>query len=37
METTLQKYNSVQELVGNEENRYLVPDLKKKILINVTK
>jgi hypothetical protein len=29
-----QKYNSIQDSVGNEENGYLVPDLN-KTMINV--
>jgi hypothetical protein len=33
---SLQKSNSIQDSVGNEENGYPVPDLKKTI-INVTK
>jgi hypothetical protein len=33
---TLQKNNSIEDLVGNEENGYPVPDLK-KITINMTK
>jgi hypothetical protein len=38
METTLlkKKKNSIQDSVGNEENRYPVPDLN-KTMINVTK
>jgi hypothetical protein len=36
METTLLKKNSIQDLVGNEENGYPVPDLN-KTMINVTK
>jgi hypothetical protein len=38
METTLlkKKKNSIEDLVGNEENGYPVPD-PNKIMINVTK
>jgi hypothetical protein len=34
--TLLKKKNSIQDLVGNKENGYPVPDLN-KIMINVTK
>jgi replication fork clamp-binding protein CrfC len=36
METTFLKKNSIQNLVGNEENGYPAPDLN-KTMINVTK
>jgi hypothetical protein len=36
METIHLKKNSIQDSVGNEENRYPVPDLN-KTMINVTK
>jgi hypothetical protein len=36
METSHLKKNSIQDSVGNEENRYPVPDLN-KTMINVTK
>jgi hypothetical protein len=36
METTFLKKNSIQNLVGNEENGYPAPDLN-KTMVNVTK